>query len=184
MTYLSKSLPISFTTLNGHRIVAPVWQSIADCSSHRSVGIGSLLRLPIVLCGMRWYTLSTIPMHRPKQAEGFQCISVKLQKKPTTSHIQKPTTLSIYKVDDILLSILPHQTITMPGDLGLSHLLPSLPSFPMLHSYLWSSLRSFPIPWPCLLLFHCKSSFHILFYTTYYHFPIIALLIHCLVVIS
>jgi hypothetical protein len=54
----------------------------------------------------------------------------------------------------------------------------------MLHSYLWSSLRSFPIPWPCLLPFHCKSSFHILFYTAYYCFLTVTLLICCLVVIS
>jgi hypothetical protein len=54
----------------------------------------------------------------------------------------------------------------------------------MLPSYLWSSLRLFPIPWPCLLPFHCKSSFHILFYITYYRLLTVTLLICCLVVIS
>jgi hypothetical protein len=34
------------------------------------------------------------------------------------------------------------------------------------------------------LSFHCKSLFHISFYTAYYHFPTVSLLIHCLVVIS
>jgi hypothetical protein len=35
-----------------------------------------------------WYDLGTIPMHRPMQAEGFRCISVKLQQKPMTYRIQ------------------------------------------------------------------------------------------------
>jgi hypothetical protein len=30
-------------------------------------------------------------------------------------------------------------------------------------TYLWSSLRSFPILWPCSLPFHCKWSFYIVF---------------------
>jgi hypothetical protein len=34
------------------------------------------------------------------------------------------------------------------------------------------------------LPFHCKSLFHISFYTAHYHFPIVSWLIHCLVVIS
>jgi hypothetical protein len=34
------------------------------------------------------------------------------------------------------------------------------------------------------LLFHCKSLFHISFYTASHHLPIVSLLIHCLVVIS
>jgi hypothetical protein len=34
------------------------------------------------------------------------------------------------------------------------------------------------------LPFHCKSLFHISFYTAYYHFPTVSLLICCLVVIS
>jgi hypothetical protein len=38
-------------------------------------------------------------------------------------------TLCIYKVDDILLSILPHQTLKTPGVLSLSRLLTSLPCF-------------------------------------------------------
>jgi hypothetical protein len=37
----------------------------------------------------RWYILGTIPTHRPKQAEGFWCISVKLRQESMTSHIQK-----------------------------------------------------------------------------------------------
>jgi hypothetical protein len=96
---------------------------------------------------------------------------------------KKPMTLHTYKAVHILLSILTHQTLTTPGVLGLSHLLPSLPLFPMLHTYLWSALRSFPIPWPCLLPFHCKSSFHTLFYTAYFRLLTVALLICCLVVI-
>jgi hypothetical protein len=39
----------------------------------------------------------------------------------------KPTTLCIYKLNNFSLSILPHQTIKMPGVLGLSCLLLSLP---------------------------------------------------------
>jgi hypothetical protein len=97
---------------------------------------------------------------------------------------KKPTTLRKYKLIDFSLSILMHQTLTTPGVLSLSRLLPSLPLFPMLHSYLWSSSRSFPIPWPCLLPFHCKSSFHILFYTAYYCLLTVALHINCLVGIS
>jgi hypothetical protein len=82
-----------------------------------------------------------------------------------------------------MLSILQHQTLTMPGVLGLSRLLPSLPLFPMLPPYLWSSLRSFPILWPCLLLFHCKSSFYIIFYIADYRLLTVTLLIRCLVVV-
>jgi hypothetical protein len=52
------------------------------------------------------------------------------------------------------------------------------------NSYLWSCLRLFPIPWPCLLLFHCKSLFHIVCYTMSHCLPIISLLICCLIVIS
>jgi hypothetical protein len=34
------------------------------------------------------------------------------------------------------------------------------------------------------LPFHCKSLFHISFYTASHHFPIVSWLIHCLIVIS
>jgi hypothetical protein len=51
-------------------------------------------------------------------------------------------------------------------------------------TYLWSSLRSFPILWPCSLPFHCKSSFYILFNTAYFQSLTVALLIRCPVVIS
>jgi hypothetical protein len=49
-------------------------------------------------------------------------------------------------------------------------------------TYLWSSLRSFPIPWPCSLPFYCKSSFYIL--SAYFWSLTVVLLIHCPVVIS
>jgi hypothetical protein len=55
---------------------------------------------------------------------------------------------------------------------------------PYTTTYLWLSLRSFPIPWPCSLPFHCKSSFYILFNTAYFCSLTIALLICCPVVIS
>jgi hypothetical protein len=132
----------------------------------------------------RWYAVGTIPTCRPKQAKGFRRISVKLCRSRWLPMYKKPTTLRTYKLVNFSLSILTHQTLAMPSVLGLSRLLPSLPSFPMLHTYLWSSLRSFPIPWPCLLPFHCKSSFHILFYTAYFRLLTVALLIRCLVVIS
>jgi hypothetical protein len=131
----------------------------------------------------QWYALGTIPTCRPKQAEGFRCILVKLQKSQW---------LRIYKVDDSphiqsqWHSAL-HSTASNCHNTWCSRSVPPVAvstSSPVLHSYLWSSLRSFPIPWPCLLPFHCKLLFHILFYTTYYHFPTVALLIHCLVVIS
>jgi hypothetical protein len=51
-------------------------------------------------------------------------------------------------------------------------------------TYLWSSLRSFPILWPCSLPFHCKSSFYIPFNIAYFWSLTITLLIHCTVVIS
>jgi hypothetical protein len=126
----------------------------------------------------------TLGLRRPMQAEAFRHILVKLCKSRRLPAYKKLTTLYTYKVDDIILSILMHQTIAMHGVLGLSRLLPSLPLFPMLHTYLWSSLRSFPIPWPWLLPFHCKSSFYILFYTVYFRLLTVALLIYCLVVIS
>jgi hypothetical protein len=132
---------------------------------------------------MRWHAIGTVSMRRPKQAEGFQHILVKLCKSRRLTAYQKPTTHCTYKVVDILLSILTHQTLTMPSVLGLSCLSLSLPLSAMLHTYLWSSLRSFPILWPCLLPFHCKSSFHTLFYTVYFHLLTVALLIRCLVVI-
>jgi hypothetical protein len=132
----------------------------------------------------QWYAIGTISMYRPKQAEGFRCISIKVCRSWQLSMYKKPTTLHTYELIDFLLSILTHQSLTIPGVLGLSHLLPSLPLFPMLHTCLWSSLRSFPIPWPCLLSFHCKSSFHILFYTAYFCLLTVTLPICCLVVIS
>jgi hypothetical protein len=76
-----------------------------------------------------WYALGTIPTRRPKQAEGFWCILVKLQKSRQLSVYNKMMTLRIYKVDDFLLSILLHQTLAMPSVLSLSCLLPSLPCF-------------------------------------------------------
>jgi hypothetical protein len=93
-----------------------------------------------------WYALGTIPTHRLKQAEGFQHISVGLQKSWQLSTYKKPMTLSMYKVDDILLSILPHQTLTTPGVLGLPHLLLSLLCF------LCYILISKIIPYPMTLL--------------------------------
>jgi hypothetical protein len=128
--------------------------------------------------------LRTIPMHRPMQAEAFQRTSVKLQECQRLSVYKKTMTLHTYKLINFWLSILMHQTIAMPGVLSLSRLLLSLPLFPMLPPYLWSSLRSFPIPWPCLLPFHCKSSFYILFYMVHFHLLTVALFIHCLVVMS
>jgi hypothetical protein len=47
----------------------------------------------------------------------------------------------------------------------------------MLHTYLWSSLRSFHILWPCSLPFHCKSSLYTLFNTAYFRSLTVALLI-------
>jgi hypothetical protein len=69
------------------------------------------------------------------QAEAFQCISVKLQECQQLPTYKKMTTLYTYKLIDFWFSILTHQTITT-GVLGLSHLLPSLPLFPMLPPYL------------------------------------------------
>jgi hypothetical protein len=67
-------------------------------------------------------------MCRLMQPEGFQ-----VMQKPMTSHIQKANdSLHI----DILLSILMHQSLTMPAVLSLSCLLPSLPLFLILHTYL------------------------------------------------
>jgi hypothetical protein len=42
-----------------------------------------------VIVHLHWYDLGTIPTCRPMQAEGFRCISVKLQQKPMTYHIQE-----------------------------------------------------------------------------------------------
>jgi hypothetical protein len=130
-----------------------------------------------------WYDSGTVPMHRLMQAKAFWRILVKLCKSWWLPVYKKMMTLYTYKLVDFLVSILMHQTIATPSVLGLSHLLPSLPLFSMLHAYLWSSLRSFSIPWPCLLPFHCKSSLYILFYISYFHLLTIILLIHCLVVI-
>jgi hypothetical protein len=132
----------------------------------------------------RWYDSGTIPMCMPKQAKGFWHISVKLQECWQLPAYKMTTTLHTYKLVDFLVSILTHQTVATPGVLGLSCLLLSLPLFPMLPPYLWSSLRSFPIPWSCLLPFHCKSSFHTLFHIAYFRLLTVTLFIHCLVVIS
>jgi hypothetical protein len=70
------------------------------------------------------------------QAEAFRSISVKLQECRQLTTYKKLMTLSMYKVDDNMLSILQHQTLTTPGVPGLFRLLPSLPLFPMLPSYL------------------------------------------------
>jgi hypothetical protein len=115
--------------------------------------------------GGQWYDSGNIATHRPRQADAFWCISVKLCRRRRLPVYRNMTTLRTCKVDNIFLSILTHQTVAMPGDLGLSHLKLSLPLSPMIPTYLWSSLRSFPIPWPCSLPFHCKSSFCIFFYT-------------------
>jgi hypothetical protein len=132
----------------------------------------------------RWYDSGTIATHRPRPANAFRRISVKLCRRRQLPAYRKTTTLCRCKVDDKSLSILTHQTIATPGDLGLSCLKPSLPLSPMIPTYLWSSLRSFPIPWPCSLPFHHKSSFYTLSYTAYFPLLTIVLLIHCLVVIS
>jgi hypothetical protein len=102
---------------------------------------------------------------RPKVSDIYRSSDSKSQQLPVYN---KTTTLHTYKLIDFLVSILTHQTVATPSVLGLSCLLLSLPLFPMLPPYLWSSLRSFPIPWPCLLPFHCKSSFYILFYISYF----------------
>jgi hypothetical protein len=93
------------------------WHQTLILLSH--IAQHSLLHPPSVLMNHRWYTLGTIPTHRPKPVEGFQRISVKLQKSQQLSAYRKPTTLCLYKLDNILLSILPHQTVTMPGVLYL-----------------------------------------------------------------
>jgi hypothetical protein len=72
--------------------------------------------------GRGWYTIGTTSMHRPKQADSFQCISAKLGKRWWLLAYKKTMTLCTCKVNDNSLSILTHQTVTMPSDLGLSHL--------------------------------------------------------------
>jgi hypothetical protein len=124
---------------------------------------------------LRWYTSGTIPTHRLKQAKGFRRISVKLQ---------KSWRLSAY-IQSRLLTL--HSTTSNHQNAQCSRSVPHVtipPLFPLFHSYLWSCLRSFTIPWLCLLPFHCKSLFHISFYTASHHFPIVSWLICCLVVIS
>jgi hypothetical protein len=108
------------------------WELITKWNLKRVRTLWSLLELhgaPRNITEFRWYALGTIPMRRPKQAEGFRCISVKLQKCWWLSAHDKMTTLCIYKVNDFLLSILPHQTLKTPSVLGLSCLLLSLPCF-------------------------------------------------------
>jgi hypothetical protein len=108
--------------------------------------------------GGGWYATGTLSMHRPKPAKASRCISVKLCS-DDSSHMQSQQQFqSVLSI--IVYTLIPYTT-----------------------TYLWSSLRSFPIPWPCSLPFHCKSSFSILFNTTYFCLITIALLIHCLVVI-
>jgi hypothetical protein len=75
-------------------------------------------------------------MSRLMQAEALQRISVKLQECQRLPAYKRTTTLHTYKLIDFWLSILMHQTITTPSVLGLSHLLLSLPLFPMLLPYL------------------------------------------------
>jgi hypothetical protein len=149
-------------------------------SPHQPLSLQKHISTPCICC---WYDSGTIPTHRLMQAEAFRRISVKLCKSRWLPAYKKTMTLCTYKLVNFLLSILMHQTVATPGVLSLSHLLLSLPLFPMLLPYLWSSLRSFPIPWPCLLPFHCKSSFYILYYTVYFHLLTVTLFIHCLVVI-
>jgi hypothetical protein len=116
------------------------WPTGCGCGLTMGMGMGMLKctgRLPV-----QWYAIGTLSTYRPMQAEGFQCISVKLCKSWWLPAYKKLTTLHTYKLVDFLLSILTHQSLTMPSVLSLSCLFPSLPLFSMLHTYLWSSLRS------------------------------------------
>jgi hypothetical protein len=79
----------------------------------------------------RWYDLGTISTHRPMQAKGFWHISVKLCKSQWLPTYKKLMTLYTYKLVDIWLFILTHQSLAMPSVLSLSHPFPSLPSFPI-----------------------------------------------------
>jgi hypothetical protein len=101
-------------------------------------------------CG-RWYALGTIPTCRLKQAKCFWCISVKLQKCRWLSTYRKPNDSSHIQTHRLFTL---HSTASNPQNTWCSQSVPlvTVPTlFPLLHSYLWSSLRSFPIPWPCLL---------------------------------
>jgi hypothetical protein len=109
------------------------------------------------------------------------------RKPDDSSHNTNLTTLRIHTKSMSRRLFTLHSTASNHQNIQCSQSVPPVtipPLFLVLHSYLWSSLRSFPIPWPCLLPFHCKSSFHILFYTIYFHLLTVALLIRCLVVIS
>jgi hypothetical protein len=165
----SESLPLSPSACCISYSVSPVKCGLCDLDCLQS------LQSPMSFLFHEyphWYAFGTIPTHRPKVSDVYWSSYRNADDFP--------------QIKKQWLSAL-HSTTSNPHNAWCSQSVPLVTVstlFPVLHSYLWSSLRSFPIPWPCLLPFHCKSLFHILFYTAYYRLPIISLLIHCLVVIS
>jgi hypothetical protein len=111
----------------------------------------------------RWYATGTLSMRRPIKADGFQCISVKLCRMPMRrlfAHAKSMTSMCTL-----------HSYASNCSNARRSRSVPPIivsTLVPYTTTYLWSSLRSFPIPWPCSLSFHCKSSFYILFNTAYF----------------
>jgi hypothetical protein len=106
---------------------------------------------------MHWYTLGTIPTHRPKQTEGFQCISVRLWKsqwlsahtKMMTTYTKLMTFCSVYRIKSskhLVFLVCPACYCLYP-----------------VSCVIFLSMIIFKII-PCLLPFHYKSLFHILFY--------------------
>jgi hypothetical protein len=121
---------------------------------------------------IHWYVLGTKSTCRPKQAKGFWQILVKLQK-----------CWWLFAYTNLMTFHSPFYHIKLSKCLVFS-VCPACYHPSPVSCVTFLSLIIFKIPQPCLLSFHCKSLFHISFYTDYYCFPTVSLLIHCLVVIS
>jgi hypothetical protein len=132
-----------------------------------------------LIVGLRWYAIGTVSTYRPKQAEGFRHISVKLQQKPTTYCIQEANDSPQIQTHWHLAL---HSYASNPRNAQCSRSVPSITVSTLVSYVTFLSLIIFKIiAWPCLLPFHCKSLFHILFYIAYYHLLTIAALVTLLV---
>jgi hypothetical protein len=132
--------------------------------------------------GGGWYVIGTISTHRPKQAEGFRHISVKLCKAndfPYTKANNSP------HIQTQLFTL--HSNTSNPHNAWCSRSVPPITVSTLVFYATYLSLIIFKIilhPMTLLIAFPLQVIIFILFYTTYYHLLTVTLLICCLIVIS
>jgi hypothetical protein len=137
---------------------------------------------------LAWWSSTSICLRHHTHAwteasQRFPTYIGQVMQKPTTSHIQKANNPLHIQTCQLCTF---HSNTSNPCNAQCSWSIPPVTISTLISYVKYLSLIIFkiiPHPMTCLLPFHCKSSFHILFYTAYYRLLTIALLIHCLVVI-